>query len=361
VCRALCTAAFNEPEAELVQRLPKALLKKLLDDIPTFRRGAALGLGALPRVLLLATPLSSVLSALVTATVPERVVSRRDAETRRNAVDALVSVCETVGLAAHGAEGLDEAQCVAVFRALVRASEDYATDNRGDVGSWVRRQAVDSLLRFVEMVLACPGRVLLQRAGGIAAASAAAGAAGAAPPPFVLNPAARRGQFLVGDGRAAAFHIMKTATPRSPYVSSQIWITPAMSTALVRAALGVCWPSLLVCLLALTPCVLVGPHSLCACWPSLLVCLCGEDTHAHGLTASVSCAGGCASAAHRREAGCHPSGCWHCVVCGAAQRGQSLPSARHLSAVDVASHLPAPDSHCSYVELWTRCRHHHCR
>jgi hypothetical protein len=26
-------------------------------------------------------------------------------------------------------------------------------------------------------------------------------------------------------------------------------------------------------LLALTPCVLVGPHSLCACWPSLLVCL----------------------------------------------------------------------------------------
>jgi hypothetical protein len=69
-----------------VARLPTALMAKLRDDNPSVRRGAALGLGALPSTLLHAAPLGRVVGALVTATTLEKVVSQRDAETRRNAV-----------------------------------------------------------------------------------------------------------------------------------------------------------------------------------------------------------------------------------------------------------------------------------
>lgn len=66
--------------------MPGTLVTKLKDDNPSVRRGAALALGALPIQLLQAAPLGKVVSALVTATTMERVVSQRDAETRRNAV-----------------------------------------------------------------------------------------------------------------------------------------------------------------------------------------------------------------------------------------------------------------------------------
>jgi hypothetical protein len=86
ISRALSSACFDCSDPELVARLPTVLVTKLKDDNPSVRRGAALGLGALPSQLLHAAPLGKVVSALVSATTLERVVSQRDAETRRNAV-----------------------------------------------------------------------------------------------------------------------------------------------------------------------------------------------------------------------------------------------------------------------------------
>ena len=54
--------------------------------------------------------------------------------------------------AAESPPGLSQAQFEALFTALCDATHDYATDNRGDVGSWVRRAAMDALLRVVVFV-----------------------------------------------------------------------------------------------------------------------------------------------------------------------------------------------------------------
>ncbi len=159
--RALSRAAFDCSELELVERLPRIFARKLRDENPSVRRGAALALGALPKQLLLAAPLADIVTVLVTATQIERVVSRRDAETRRNAVEGLVDVVRTVGLAVYGASGVSLEQTREVFAALIKATEDYSTDSRGDVGSWVRRAAVDGLLRFVSLVLLFPGQQLV--------------------------------------------------------------------------------------------------------------------------------------------------------------------------------------------------------
>ena len=179
-CRALSRVAFDCEEAELVTRLPRTLITRLKDENPSVRRGAALALGSLPARLLHAAPLPDVLAALVTATTMEKVVSKRDAETRRNAVQGVVDVCDTVGLAVHGGSGLSQDQVTTVFNGLVKATEDYATDSRGDVGSWVRRGAVEGLLRFVAMVLRFPGQQLLAQGHGRHAASSGAGGHGAA-------------------------------------------------------------------------------------------------------------------------------------------------------------------------------------
>lgn len=56
----------------------------------------------------------------------------RHVETKRNAAQALVAVC--------GGEQLDE-----VWAALTRCLDDYTTDQRGDVGSWVRLAALRGL------------------------------------------------------------------------------------------------------------------------------------------------------------------------------------------------------------------------
>lgn len=86
----------------------------------------------------------------------------QDAETRVNAVRGLTAVCET--LFGGPAETLPSSRTctdappvplkslVPVLRGqvmdiLFKSLEDYAIDNRGDVGSWVREAAMDGLKR----------------------------------------------------------------------------------------------------------------------------------------------------------------------------------------------------------------------
>ena len=64
-----------------------------------------------------------------------------DVETRRNAATALPAVV-------YGSpEGTDS-----VIRALLGGLQDHTTDQRGDVGSWVRAQCLESLSRTVQQV-----------------------------------------------------------------------------------------------------------------------------------------------------------------------------------------------------------------
>ena len=73
-------------------------------------------------------------------------LDERDAETRVNAVRGLVAVCKTLyeadlDVQASPMEGVASMKAVLkgqVMESLFEALDDYAVDNRGDVGSWVR-------------------------------------------------------------------------------------------------------------------------------------------------------------------------------------------------------------------------------
>ncbi|RYE95755.1 MAG: hypothetical protein EOO41_05315 [Methanobacteriota archaeon] len=187
--RALAAHALSDPEPAVLDRLPKTYIQKLQsEENPAVRRGLALALGALPRTLLCGGGdelLSAILDALSTASKQEKQVAKRDAETRRNAVMGLTEVCLTVGvgarvplvvqqteagtllataaapdatwasrLRAEALPGMNAQQFQVAWDAIMCATHDYATDNRGDVGSWVRKAAcegVERVLRYLHV------------------------------------------------------------------------------------------------------------------------------------------------------------------------------------------------------------------
>eukprot|EP00299_Pterocystis_sp_00344_P011662 c5480_g1_i1.p1 GENE.c5480_g1_i1~~c5480_g1_i1.p1 ORF type:complete len:521 (+),score=138.95 c5480_g1_i1:160-1563(+) len=70
----------------------------------------------------------------------------RDAETRRNAIQALVAAAVNFGTAFP--EEASMARIQLVTGSLLMALEDFCVDNRGDVGSWVRIAAVDGVVSW---------------------------------------------------------------------------------------------------------------------------------------------------------------------------------------------------------------------
>ena len=100
-----------------------------------FRRGYALALGATPNCLLTRDKLTECIDVLATAVELEENPEDRDAEARKAAISGLIELCEHV-------DGLTPSLISIVFNAILTAMEDYDTDDRGDVGSWVRREAI---------------------------------------------------------------------------------------------------------------------------------------------------------------------------------------------------------------------------
>ncbi|CAL4934301.1 unnamed protein product [Urochloa decumbens] len=123
----------------------------LLDDPNVAaRRGAALALGILPHKFLILKWMP-VMSKLCSSCTIEDKPDDPDAEARVNSVRGLISVCET--LTASFDQSSNDGDSIYsyikdyVTQALFRALDDYAVDNRGDVGSWVREAAMDALER----------------------------------------------------------------------------------------------------------------------------------------------------------------------------------------------------------------------
>ena len=116
---------------------------------PAARRGYALALGSVPaaavRHLRAAGTLPAMLAALDTAArcPPRTRTDERDAETRRNAVRAAALVATVAADAATDADELVHTVLAPWVRALLcAAAEDHAGDARGDVGAWVRTEAL---------------------------------------------------------------------------------------------------------------------------------------------------------------------------------------------------------------------------
>ncbi|CAM9179699.1 unnamed protein product [Scytosiphon promiscuus] len=157
-------------------------------------RGCAMALGVLPRKLAGASRdvLEEVLDALKDAalgrhgprspslaaaadgqegTVPPD-DDAPDAETRRNALGSLVSLCEEVGVGGGGSAEVDAksgggdgrdgptgwrsvrltvGDVEGVLATLLAAAEDYSVDKRGDVGSWCRVEALAGMERLLRL------------------------------------------------------------------------------------------------------------------------------------------------------------------------------------------------------------------
>lgn len=83
-----------------------------------------------------------------------------DAETRRNAIESIVRICETVGLGCNKSkndtndypvQGIDVIQTKRIFKCLLECVQDYNTDRRGDVGSWSRIAAMRGLVTITKL------------------------------------------------------------------------------------------------------------------------------------------------------------------------------------------------------------------
>ncbi|XP_008812353.2 tubulin-folding cofactor D isoform X2 [Phoenix dactylifera] len=125
---------------------------KLLDDPNVAaRRGAALALGILPYGFL-AVRWKAVITKLCSSCTIEDRPDDPDAEARVNAVRGIVSVCETLTSFSSDLKFEEDLSLYLlikneVMQTLFKALDDYAVDNRGDVGSWVREAAMAALER----------------------------------------------------------------------------------------------------------------------------------------------------------------------------------------------------------------------
>lgn len=124
-------------------------------------RGCSLGLSVLPYHILADPPnmLDDVLDLLAKVIDPKfAIAGEPDADTRRNAVNAVGELGERFSLAVFKRGGIfsdDAEQNIWLRRAdiciqiLFQACNDYSVDKRGDTGSWSRTAAMQGLERLV--------------------------------------------------------------------------------------------------------------------------------------------------------------------------------------------------------------------
>eukprot|EP00752_Nemacystus_decipiens_P005667 g5128.t1 len=158
-----------------------------------------------------------------------------DAETRRNAVRSLASLCEEVGVGGGRREsscatgggcrpvGLRLGDVEGVLAALLAAAEDYCVDKRGDVGSWCRVDALAGMERLLRLAArASKGLPLANRGDGES----------------VQPPGQDPEHFLLPsmEDRVALLDQPPAPVP-SPHPCDQVYLTPSMVERVMCAVL----------------------------------------------------------------------------------------------------------------------------
>ncbi len=172
----------NSPGLKLVEVTVKYFINELSNfnigkEVPAnISRGAALGLGCLSYTLI-TTHSKEIIQTLIQATHLKNSASD-DAETRRNAANALGDIVATIvsaekvpnpGNVVFTKEGdvemLSEHYINDVMEGLFVCMNDYSTDRRGDVGSWVRGAAMSSFQKICDTGIQIPEHYWLQMIG----------------------------------------------------------------------------------------------------------------------------------------------------------------------------------------------------
>lgn len=113
---------------------------------PAAWRGYALSLGCLPNTFIPTAALSSVLDSLLACSKIQPDGSMKHPEARRNAARALKELLVSFGFRD---QGIAPSYADPIFVAMFASLEDYTTDNRGDIGSWVREAAIATMETLV--------------------------------------------------------------------------------------------------------------------------------------------------------------------------------------------------------------------
>jgi len=127
-------------------------LKKLLhpskdDENIAVRRGYNMAFGAFSRAIIEEIQHDLIPSLLENCKVKGK--ENDDAETRKYAVRSLLKVIKTAGF-----DKLDfKLYLPQIVETFYKAMDDYAVDRRGDVGSWVREEAMGALRGLISFVL----------------------------------------------------------------------------------------------------------------------------------------------------------------------------------------------------------------
>ncbi|KAJ3341590.1 hypothetical protein HDU93_004492 [Gonapodya sp. JEL0774] len=109
------------------------------------RRGYVLALGALPAVALVRTGTGRILHALSESARIRTDKRSNDAEAKRNSVVALVQIVETLNEVKEGGQIHFSEAITGVIQTLLDCLADFSTDQRGDVGSWIREASMRGL------------------------------------------------------------------------------------------------------------------------------------------------------------------------------------------------------------------------
>ncbi|XP_019615055.1 PREDICTED: LOW QUALITY PROTEIN: tubulin-specific chaperone D-like [Branchiostoma belcheri] len=154
---ALCDEYYRTEEGTALPDIQDPVLDSYLgqlqNDMAYARCGFILALGHLPKFMI-AGKLKKLLSGLIQATK----ITPKDmsmAEARRDAIKSIIRICSTVGIEKGGSPDcvICEDNINSVFDTFLLAMEDYTTDRRGDVGTWVREAAVVGLAEITSQAL----------------------------------------------------------------------------------------------------------------------------------------------------------------------------------------------------------------
>ena len=156
---AFAACYYKSESSNMLARVEKYIGLLRTEKIFSVTRGVASALGELPISLLIST-LPKVIEGLVNATVIQEKPDDRDAETRRNALLALGRICATVALTVTDFNvGIEVPLFEHIGMTCIRCFGDYSTDNRGDVGSWVREAAMQVLEKLLPLWVTCSKQI----------------------------------------------------------------------------------------------------------------------------------------------------------------------------------------------------------
>jgi len=138
----------------VIERVKKLVERSSLDPVIDTTRGYNMLMGSLSKPIISKIQ-EKLLKTLIGNMIPQG-KPNDDAESRQYAVRSIIDVFKTLTL-----EAVDPVIIQSAIEHMFKAIQDYAIDKRGDVGSWVREEAMRSLnILIFELFYNCEKSVL---------------------------------------------------------------------------------------------------------------------------------------------------------------------------------------------------------